>query len=82
VEPALYAAQVAETWPGVTPETVARWQGLGRLLRTVVATSWESSELAYPWVEKPMVRLRVYRRELADAMSVLDADAIASGASL
>jgi aminoglycoside phosphotransferase (APT) family kinase protein len=82
VEPALYAAQVAETWPGVTPETVARWQGLGRLLRTVVATSWESSELADPWVEKPMVRLRVYRRELADAMSVLDADAIASGASL
>jgi aminoglycoside phosphotransferase (APT) family kinase protein len=81
VEPALYAAHVAEIWPGVTPESVARWQGLGRLLRTVVATSWESSELAFPWVEKPMVRLRVYRRELEEAMAVLDTDAVAPGVS-
>jgi hypothetical protein len=79
VEPALYATLVAETWPGVTPEAVARWQRCGRLLRSVVATSWESSDLAFPWVEKPMLRLRVYRRELAEAMSALDAEAIAPG---
>ncbi|TFG91712.1 MAG: hypothetical protein E4H11_10425, partial [Myxococcales bacterium] len=79
VDPALYATLVASSWPGVTPEAVARWQRCGRLLRSVVATSWESSDLAFPWVEKPMVRLRVYRRVLEEAMSALDADPIAPG---
>jgi hypothetical protein len=77
IDPALYATLVAGTWPHATPVAVERWQRCGRLLRSVVATSWESSDLAFPWVEKPMLRLRVYRRELEETMSALDTDAIA-----
>jgi len=72
VEPAPYAMLVAPTWPEATPEVVARWQCTGRLLRTIVATSWESPDLAFPWIDRPMARLRVYRRKLEEAMSALD----------
>jgi aminoglycoside phosphotransferase (APT) family kinase protein len=77
VDPELYAAHVARTWPEVTPDVVRRWQRCGRLLRTIIATGWESADLAYPWVEKPMVRLRVYRRELEEALSALEPAATA-----
>lgn len=75
VDPTLYAARVARVWPEATPKRVARWQRCGRLLRTIVATGWESADLAYPWVEKPMVRLRVYRRDLEEALSLFDPEA-------
>jgi aminoglycoside phosphotransferase (APT) family kinase protein len=77
VEPSLYATLVASTWPQATADVVTCWQRFGRLLRLVVATGWESPDLSTRWIERPMARLRVYRRELEDAMSALDADAIA-----
>jgi hypothetical protein len=51
---------------------VARWRRCGQLLRGVIATEWEASGLAFPWVEKPMAGLRVYRHELEEALAGLD----------
>jgi len=78
-DPALYATLVAWKWPELTAEAVVRWQRCGRLLRAVVATGWEVSDLATPWIERPMARLRVYRDELRRAMEVLDLEPAAAG---
>jgi aminoglycoside phosphotransferase (APT) family kinase protein len=66
-----YAAGVAHAWPWATPEEVARWQRCGVLLRAIVATAWEAPELAHPWVERPMARLRIYRGELEAGLAAL-----------
>jgi aminoglycoside phosphotransferase (APT) family kinase protein len=71
IDPDLYAGRVRRDWPRATPEAVARWKRCGQLLRGVAATQWEASGLAFPWVEKPMAGLRVYRRELEEALAGL-----------
>jgi aminoglycoside phosphotransferase (APT) family kinase protein len=80
VEPALYAALVSREWPGATPEVVARWKRCGQILRGVAATEWETSGLAFPWVEKPMAGLRIYRRELEEALAGLEPGGAADAA--
>ncbi len=81
VDPGAYAARVAREWPGATPQAVARWKRCGQLLRGVIATEWEASGLAFPWIEKPMAGLRVYRRELEEALAELANGAGAAGSS-
>jgi aminoglycoside phosphotransferase (APT) family kinase protein len=71
IDPELYADRVARDWPQATPEAVGRWRRCGQLLRGVAATEWEASALAFPWVEKAMAGLRVYRRELEQALADL-----------
>jgi aminoglycoside phosphotransferase (APT) family kinase protein len=71
VDPAVYAKVASREWPGATPQAVAGWKRCGALLRAITAIGWELPDLASPWVETPMARLRVYRQEIQEALAEL-----------
>ena len=74
VDAALYARCVASTWPHATAEEVRAWQRCGRILRAIAATGWEVPDLAFPWLDRALARLRIYRHELRREMAGLAAE--------
>ena len=80
VDAAAYARIVARRWPHATAEEVLGWQRCGRILRALAATAWEAPDLAFPWIERSLSRLRVYRHELRRELARPDGAAPAEAA--
>jgi len=59
---------VRECWPSLDFQAIQRLANVGRIFRRLAYISWESTSLAYEWLEKPMKAMRTYQAELADAI--------------
>jgi aminoglycoside phosphotransferase (APT) family kinase protein len=66
-----YLRFASEAWPFLNLPTLERWAFAGRLFRTLASIDWALAWLAYEWIEKPMINLRLYSRRLAEACEVL-----------
>ena len=71
-DPTLYWQFMSEHWRNLDLPVVTRVAKVGRLFRVLAAVHCASQSLAYPWIEKPMAQLRLYRGWLADARQLLD----------
>jgi hypothetical protein len=63
-----YCSSVRTAWPHLDLPAVRRLARLGRLFRGLAAVHWESTSLAYPWLEQPMARMTKYASRLADSL--------------
>jgi len=73
VDPDIYRSGVAHAWPHVSRDDLLRLASVGRAFRWMAAIDWESSCLQFPYPEKHLMRLSVYRSGLAEAMRGIDA---------
>ncbi len=67
---AAYWEAVRDHWPSLDLQTIQQWANLATMLRTIVAINWNALSLAYEWVEKPIIWMRLYRETMAYAMQV------------
>jgi phosphotransferase family enzyme len=65
---ASYWDVVRDHWPSFDLQTIQQWSTLATMLRTLVAINWDALSLAYEWVEKPMIWMRLYMETMACAM--------------
>jgi hypothetical protein len=63
-----YCSSVHTAWPHLDLPAVQRQARLGGLFRELAAIHWESTWLAYPWVEQAMARMNKYASRLADSL--------------
>jgi hypothetical protein len=63
-----YCSSVRTAWPHLDLPALLRLARLGRLFRELAAVHWESTWLAYPWVEQPMARMAKYASRLAESL--------------
>lgn len=63
-----YWSIVRECWPSLDIPAIQRLVIVGRIFRWLAAIDWESTNLPYEWLEKPMNAMRIYQAELAEAM--------------
>jgi len=60
----LYYALVTKAWPEITLAVVRRLCVVGQLFRLLHCIEWELRSFTYPWIERAMRRLEIYRDEL------------------
>ncbi len=65
----VYHAIVGKVWPDLDLRTLHYMTHIGRILRRVVAIYWASLGLDFAWIEKNMLRMRIYREELDQALT-------------
>jgi Phosphotransferase enzyme family len=65
---AAYWEVARDHWPSFDLQTIQQWATLATMLRTLVAINWDALSLAYEWVEKPMIWMRLYMETMACAM--------------
>jgi hypothetical protein len=68
---ALYGNEARKSWPQLTGDAVAKLAEVGKLFRALISIYWESLALYDEWVEWPVVKVRVYRAALGDAIQSL-----------
>ena len=73
-DPEIYRAVVQKHWPGQDLTKLDRLLAVGVLFRTAAGIHWETSRLAYQWLERPRLTLRIYHERLADALRVMGVD--------
>jgi hypothetical protein len=69
---AAYWTVVRDHWPRVDLQTIQQWANLATMLRTLVAINWDALSLAYEWVERPMIWMKLYREAMDYAMQTVD----------
>ncbi len=68
VDAGTYAAIVQERWRELDAGLIARLSGLGKMFRRLAAIDWSCQSLAFPWPEKPVSCVEIYRDELGQAL--------------
>jgi Phosphotransferase enzyme family len=66
-----YWTVVRDHWPGLELKTIKQWANLATILRALVAINWDALSLAYEWVERPMIWMRLYREAMEYAMQAV-----------
>lgn len=66
-----YQASAEKLWEGFSGAELRRIGQFGLLLRLLASIDWTSHNLAHPWVDKPMWKLRAYEKYLAGVMNYL-----------
>ena len=66
-----YQASAQDLWEGFSSAQLQRIGQLGLLLRLLASIDWVSHNLAHPWVDKPMWKLRAYESYLSGVIHQL-----------
>jgi hypothetical protein len=71
----VYAAVVADAWPGTDARILQDWLHVGNLLRGALAPiSWQSPLLRYEWAHREMAGMKVFYPMLRDAIRATGID--------
>ena len=62
-------------WPDLDLPAAQRLARLGLLFRSLAAVHWDSTWLAYPWVEQAMARMEKYASRLAGSLRTVVGEA-------
>jgi hypothetical protein len=69
---AVYHSVVQETWPHLKDENVQLLAIFGKIFRCLVCIDLDAESLATPWVEKSMVNMQMYMRDMAEAIQAAE----------
>ena len=69
VDLTVYLTIAREFWHNLDMPTLRFAVHVGLVFRRLAATYWSSTELSYPWVEKPVLSMEIYQKELAQALT-------------
>lgn len=64
-----YLVIAQDFWPNLDMPTLRFALHIGCVFRRVAAVYWSSWGLSYPWVEKPVLSMEIYQKELAHALT-------------
>jgi hypothetical protein len=64
-------AEMAKSRPDLKTEQIRTLADLGRLFRALITVYWNSLKLGFPWVQWPVLRLRLPQAALAEAIEQL-----------
>jgi hypothetical protein len=67
----IYQSAAEEFWPDFNRHDVRRMATIGTVFRQLASLDWLSWRFAYPWIDKPVARLREWRDAFHDSTSRL-----------
>lgn len=65
-----YFKVIRDTWPFMDIQTVRRLGYIGETFRCLASIRWEADNLRYEWIEKPMSKMKVYKKWLDEIIKM------------